>query len=275
VNLGKVDYASTTPPRKYQCADCGARGVKLWREMATFLGGVKLRCFLCAGRHEVRNVASIDADGCVVEDGLHRSDQIGGLGPAVPTPEGDTFWGYSSVPNAGARWWRCLPNMANDKPRVLPPAPPDIPKPDYSTRWEQWQRETAYVVEATSCEQLTLWSEWHKLEPREKRFSGPFAPNSAPWEQMSPGCGVTVGEIVASRKKRPVCLSLMWARIHGHLVLFWHPTSQLVDYDRIEAWLTKNVPAYARGRRIGAMNFHICIQTLERMPTFANGTSDV
>ncbi len=36
-------------------------------------------------------------------------DQIGWLVPAVPTKEGDTYWGYTSVPQAGVKWWERLP----------------------------------------------------------------------------------------------------------------------------------------------------------------------
>ena len=37
------------------------------------------------------------------------TDQIGWLVPAVPSEEGDTFWGYMSVPQAGCDWWDRLP----------------------------------------------------------------------------------------------------------------------------------------------------------------------
>ena len=34
---------------------------------------------------------------------------IGWLVPAVPTEEGNTFWGYTSVPYQGVYWWDNLP----------------------------------------------------------------------------------------------------------------------------------------------------------------------
>jgi hypothetical protein len=37
------------------------------------------------------------------------TDQIGWMVPAVPTPDGDTFWGYTSVPLEGVLWWKALP----------------------------------------------------------------------------------------------------------------------------------------------------------------------
>jgi hypothetical protein len=53
-------------------------------------------------------------DWIIGEDGRHEdefngSDQIGWLVPAVPTEEGDTYWGYTSVPSAGCVWWFLLP----------------------------------------------------------------------------------------------------------------------------------------------------------------------
>jgi hypothetical protein len=257
MKLGTVDYASTTPPKGYRCATCGARGVKLWRPLSVFLFSVTLTCCDCSGKEEKVDVTSIDVDGRLGDDG----DQIGGLGPAVPTPEGDTFWGYTSVPNAGVRWWRCLPLHSTDKPRVLPPAAPEIPKPDYTDRWEEWQKTTAFVVEATSFESLELWSAWHKPVAGEgSRYQRESDPANAPWEQLNPGCVVTVGHLA----KMPVCVSLSWSRVHGQLVLFWEATSMVVDNRLVEAWLTKHVPAYKDGRHTNAINFHNCVHELKR-----------
>lgn len=38
-----------------------------------------------------------------------RMDQVGRLLPAVMTAEGDTFWGYISVPPDALAWWYGLP----------------------------------------------------------------------------------------------------------------------------------------------------------------------
>ena len=43
-----------------------------------------------------------------------RTYQIGSLIPAVPTFEGDAFWGYTAVPEEGVRWWRTLPLIAQE-----------------------------------------------------------------------------------------------------------------------------------------------------------------
>jgi hypothetical protein len=80
----------------YTCKDCGACGVRLWREYNTFLDNITLRCRACAMLNQPGK-ASAD------------SDAIGWLIPAVPTVEMDTFWGYTSVPQDRCAWWDALP----------------------------------------------------------------------------------------------------------------------------------------------------------------------
>ncbi len=43
------------------------------------------------------------------DSNYQQCDQLGGLCPAIPTVEGDTFWGYTSVPQDGCEWWYRLP----------------------------------------------------------------------------------------------------------------------------------------------------------------------
>jgi hypothetical protein len=119
-----VDYASTTTPLGYVCADCGARGCKLWREYQTFLEHQVLRCAPCAGKSQKTDVSSMDAAGrrAIPESESRplagtRTDQIGWLVPAVPTPDGASYWGYTSVPEAGCAWWRALPLASTDGTR--------------------------------------------------------------------------------------------------------------------------------------------------------------
>jgi hypothetical protein len=103
-------YASGATPKGYRCAKCGAEGVKLWRQYQTFAEHIRLLCAACALKDQGKSYE-------VGEDGKHddgrgygyRTDQIGCLVPAVPTEEGETFWGYASVPEAGCAWWYGLP----------------------------------------------------------------------------------------------------------------------------------------------------------------------
>jgi len=118
MNFGRVNYANTTPPALYRCTTCGAHGCKLWREYQTFADHTELVCCDCAGKSQDKDVSAIDADGRIkwfVKDAdgrthdMGRTDSIGLRVPAVPTEEGDTFWGYTSVPDAGVHWWKRLP----------------------------------------------------------------------------------------------------------------------------------------------------------------------
>lgn len=102
--LGPVDFDSATPPPGYLCMVCGAHGVRLWREYQCVASELTLHCFDCA----------VDrAGGPKKEHALpHESDEytpddtsISWLVPAVPVAEGDTFWGFGSVPSDAIAWW--------------------------------------------------------------------------------------------------------------------------------------------------------------------------
>ena len=85
----------TKLPMAYRCLGCDAEGVKLWRDYQTFLNHQTLKCRACA------------QDEC----GAYLiNDQIGWRVPAVPDDTG-TFWGYTTVPEGAAAWWRALPEI--------------------------------------------------------------------------------------------------------------------------------------------------------------------
>lgn len=111
-SIRAFSYAQATAPDGYACTTCGARGCKLWREYSTFANATGLDCCDCAGKSQEKDVSRINADGRrPLEDGS-LIDQIGWRVPAVPTEDGLTFWGYSSVPDAGVKWWKALPTRA-------------------------------------------------------------------------------------------------------------------------------------------------------------------
>lgn len=86
-------------PESYRCGKCGLYGVKLWRLYQTFLDGQELTCVRCTEAAEGRP--------CPLGSG--GGDQIGGRVPAVPTPDGASYWGYTSVPDHAVAWWKSLP----------------------------------------------------------------------------------------------------------------------------------------------------------------------
>ena len=89
-------------PTEYRCGGCDAFGVRLYRDYQTFMAHQRLLCTACAetAGSEPREV-----------DPVHP-DQIGWMVAAVPTEDGSTFWGFTSVPDAGVKWWRNLPVRA-------------------------------------------------------------------------------------------------------------------------------------------------------------------
>lgn len=98
-------------PAGYTCGSCGAHGVKLWREYQTFVDYQHLYCAKCAVAKDGRG-GEVDEHGkwCAPDaKSQFKTDQIGWRVPAVPTVDGKTFWGYTSVPRDGVAWWKRLP----------------------------------------------------------------------------------------------------------------------------------------------------------------------
>lgn len=101
---------------------------------------------------------------------------------------------------------------------------------------------TAYVVQATSYEQLCLWKDWHR---------------HVSWVQDNPGWGKNVGYVGGL----PCVISVSWIIINGCYVMFYTDESQVVDHRMIERWLKENCNPQAEGRRAhcDAMNFGHCM----------------
>lgn len=111
-----VDYAKAETPPSYRCQRCGTTGHKLWREYNTFLSHQTLLCARCAAADQGKDVGGMNAEGLYPSE-YGRTDQIGWYTPAVPTPENDTYWGYTAVPDAGVAWWKRLPSLRVSDPR--------------------------------------------------------------------------------------------------------------------------------------------------------------
>lgn len=105
----------------------------------------------------------------------------------------------------------------------------------------QYIDECAYLVEADGFAVMSLWADWHKR---------------VPWEQLNPGFGEEIGRLA----RKPVCASVAFNRIGGHVVGFYEATSRVVDWQMVEDW-TKRTFKRSRGK-VDAMNFHNCIHAL-------------
>lgn len=108
-------YLDGKIPGTYKCTECGASGLKLWREYNSFT--VTLLCAKCAGRNQGKNIDNIDPAGFIGDD-HDRTDQIGWFIPAVPDEDSESYWGYTSVPDPACDWWRNLPTLL--KARITP-----------------------------------------------------------------------------------------------------------------------------------------------------------
>lgn len=119
-------------------------------------------------------------------------------------------------------------------------------------------KKTLFIVEATSNEVQGFWRDHAK----ENTFNpNPHYTAKVTWEQMD-GWLVTVGHYT----KRPVCISVMFNKLDGHIIMFWEPTSQLVDHKMIDKWLEKNFTGtYDKGYRrasCDASNFGHCLSAI-------------
>jgi hypothetical protein len=82
--------------KNYKCG-CGAHKVKLWRR--SHGADEKLFCYKCGCGDQKAWLEDYPDD--------EESDQLGCFLPAVPF--GDTFYGYTSVPEPLCKWWYGLP----------------------------------------------------------------------------------------------------------------------------------------------------------------------
>lgn len=115
--IGPFSYQQV--PNGYICSQCGATGVKLWRNSQCCVSAVELLCGNCAIEYATSRghkvSGPITCDGKVHDEDCGQCDQIGWMVPAVPTEDGDTYWGYTSVPHAGVCWWKGLPIVVEEK----------------------------------------------------------------------------------------------------------------------------------------------------------------
>lgn len=112
--LGKIDYSKDEPPPGYRCTECGVTGSRLWR-----LGNrSELFCAHCACEPAGGMPEDLDELPAIlfVED---RDGQPMSFFPAVPTPDGTSFWkglegGVDSTPADAVAWWKRLPTRSPD-----------------------------------------------------------------------------------------------------------------------------------------------------------------
>ncbi len=119
--------------------------------------------------------------------------------------------------------------------------------------------QTFYVVEATDTERFMLWCEHSSrtMHPPWDVRNNRRANEPVEWEESMGGWGVHVGD----DNKRPVYISVSWARLNGQLVCFWYPTSRIINITKCEAWIDAHFTK--PGARCNAMNFNHCLHAIE------------
>jgi hypothetical protein len=111
--------------------------------------------------------------------------------------------------------------------------------------------------EVTNYEKHMLWIEYSQEALASGCVAaGPLDCKRYKWDSNHAG----LYEIVGYLGDRPVCMSLWVNTLDGHKILFYEPTSRVVDYIMIEEWLEAYLPATARRKdgfinRSDAMNF--------------------
>ena len=83
------------------------------------------------------------------------------------------------------------------------------------------------IVEATNWEKFKLWQE-NEVRTSKRR-----------WTEGRSGHLFTVGYLA----DMPVCISVLIDEIDSKKILFWHPTSQVVNHRMITEWFQKHSPA--------------------------------
>ena len=128
----------------YACGECAAAGVRLFR-LPHNAGDPALLCWPCS-EVEQGNKYPWQAQG----EAPHFC--IGDRIPAVPFE--DTFWGYTSIPEEGLRWWISLggrargrlgPGVERKEGGAVPPARPvnpSTPRGESLTRDPAGSKET-------------------------------------------------------------------------------------------------------------------------------------
>jgi hypothetical protein len=98
-----------------------------------------------------------------------------------------------------------------------------------------------FLIEADGFSQSCLWQKFH---------------TEIKWVQCH-GWLETVGYV----NDRPICISTSIIKLDDKKVLFWYPTSMLVDHNLINDWIDK---IFGKNiTRCNALNFHLCFDYIK------------
>ena len=101
----------------------------------------------------------------------------------------------------------------------------------YVDRCHKKITEAVAIVSATGNEHQCLWSEFSKqATPLMKLFLTEGNYKRFDWESDQSGYFAHLGHFCEA----PVCVSITFAKIEGHTIVFWHATSEVVHHGMIE-----------------------------------------
>lgn len=127
------------------------------------------------------------------------------------------------------------------------------------------------AVEADSFAYHMLWKEWSNEVPQQWRELVDSR-KRVTWKQQGIGTMETLAYLDVGQEhggRMPICVSLSWAEIDGHRVLFYDQCSMVTHSDLVRKWLDKNLPDnYVH---TDANNFHIIIHHIRRLMEDQNG----
>lgn len=122
---------------------------------------------------------------------------------------------------------------------------------------EFFQGAVAFV-EANTFEQTCLWERWsiEAVGTKAHHMSAITDGTRYRWKEETSGYQLNAGTL----NTHPVCFAVTKATLSGKVVIFWHPTSSLVDHDLITAYFDKIVSILKlTPNRVDAANFHNAI----------------
>jgi hypothetical protein len=116
-------------------------------------------------------------------------------------------------------------------------------------------KDVEYLIEASSFEQFQLW----------KNHGNGSDSNEQPiknWTEDLRGQIITIGKI----EDYPICVSISYAILNGHKVLFYNGCSLIVDHEMIDEWLqhcASHIICDGRWAHCNPMNFGHCLVGLK------------
>jgi hypothetical protein len=125
----------------------------------------------------------------------------------------------------------------------------------YQSEDSELFKDVVFLVECTDNEQFYYWKYFHNEPPR--------GYPKLSWEEETLGKLIQIGEL----DKRPVNISIRWAKLNGKRVMFYDAVSQVVDHKMVEEWM-KHFGSHikwdnnSRWAHCDSSNFHLSINAI-------------